>query len=267
MNQDDLRAEIQLMSIHPHSRICRGGEEPIHVLTRNADVPHELIFSALQLFGDSIIAYHGSKEREGQIRFYPSVLLTAWSGFETFVRYTSELMLLTVREVPEAVGNFLRDRETYVDRRGEVCSRPRHQNVLDRYVALLRYGYGLRVDRGNRYWQRLDQAKEPRNYYTHLDVNDPRSITAAQVLEFAEAILLGIIWPSCGIGRTLLLGIFKLYDTWVRLKSVAEDYTERPFLKDFPVHKGYLFHCNFDNVDTRRFPNTKEEIEARGQAN
>lgn len=246
-------------TIHPHTRLCPPGELRIPPLIRNWDVPSRLLEAGLRLFGDSILAYHDQTKRKGEFRYYPPVILTLWSGFETFVRHTSELMLITVKSVPPAVASFLRDEETFIDRRGGISTRTRYQSILDRYVVLLRYGYGYHVDRGSKHWQRLEQARAVRDYYSHLDVNDPRSISSEQVLDFMEAVLLGIIWPSAEMKRTQLLGIYNLYWTWDALQRLAQPFTEQPFFKDWPLDGPHTIYCPFEGVDTGRFPNTEEE--------
>ncbi|HBA38312.1 MAG TPA: hypothetical protein DCZ05_00805 [Deltaproteobacteria bacterium] len=248
-------------SIHPHTRLCPPDEPRIRPLIHNLDVPSRLLEAGLRLFGDSILAYHELKKRTGELRYYPPAILTFWGGFETFVRHTSELMLITVQNVPELVGRFLRDEETFVDRKGDLATRTRYQSVLDRYVVLLRYGYGYSVDRGSKHWQRLEEARMLRDYYTHLDVHDPRSISADQVLNFMEAVLLGIIWPSAEIKRTQLLGIYRLYWMWDSLRKLASPFVEQPFFKDWPLDGPHTIYCPFEGVDTERFPNSEEERE------
>ncbi len=248
-------------SIHPSTRLCPGDEDRVLPLIRNLDVPSSLFKAGLRLFADSILVYHGQKERKGGLRYYPPVILTFWSGFETFVRHTSELMLISVQKVSPVVANFLRDEVTFVDRKGNISTRTNYQSVLERYVVLLRYGYGYQVDRGSKHWQRLEQGQGLRDYYTHLDVNDPRSISSDQVLYFMEAVLLGIIWPSAQMKRTQLLGIYNLYWIWDELRKLAEPYTEQPFFKDWPLHGPHTIYCPFEGVDTGRFPNSREERE------
>ena len=245
-------------TMHRDTRYCPADEERLHTLSRNSDVPGRLFEAALRLFGDSIVAYHGKARRKGDIRYYPSVLLTFWSGFETFVRYSSELMIITVKGVPEAVERYLRERELFLDKKGAIRTRPRYKSVLDRYAVLLRYGYGFGVDRGNKYWQRVDRARQLRDYYTHLQVADPRPITAQEVLDFMESVMLAIIWPSSALKRSLFLGVHNLYHIWAGLADEVEEYTEQPFFYEWDLREERQFHCNFENVDTLRFPNTKE---------
>ena len=87
-------------TIHRHTRLCGVGDDELHLLTRNSDMPERLMFSALQLLADSILTYFDKDEREGEIRYYPAIVLTFWSGFETFVRHSSELLLLMTPAEP-----------------------------------------------------------------------------------------------------------------------------------------------------------------------
>jgi len=252
-------------SVHRYTRLCPKSKDAVHVLTRNKDVPERLFESALRLFADSMVLRTGESTKVGELRYYPPVILTFWSGFETFVRRASELLIATVKAVPEPVANFLQEREVYVSSNGAIKERGRFQSVLDRYALLLQYGYVWQVDKGNKYWQRLVAAKTLRDYYTHLDITEPRAITAAEVLEFLESVLLAIIWPSAVLKRTLLLGIFRLYEQWDFLREALEPFTEQPFFYDWALKDEYLFHCDFENVDEDTFPNMDQRL-ARSQA-
>lgn len=254
-------------TMHKYTRLCGKKDTAVHALTRNSDVPSRLFEAGLRLFGDSIIAYHGvvnpHKKRTGRLRFYPPVILTFWAGFEAFIRYASELMLAAVREVPPPVEVFLREKEIVVER-ATIRERVRYQPVLERYAALLQYGYNYKVERGATWWQRLEKAKELRDYYSHIQASDARDISSADVLDQLETVLLGLIWPSAELQRTLHLGQYRLYYAWEELSQLAEPYVEQPFFKDWPVGlEPYQFHCNFANVDTARFPNPDEELAAR----
>ncbi len=78
--------------------------------------------------------------------------------------------------------------------------------------------------------------------------------------------MLGLIWPSSEVKRTLHLGIFDLYWMWRQLRDLAnnempEGHIEQPFfhgrnLSDEP----YLFYCPFTNVDNKKFPNSDEQM-------
>jgi hypothetical protein len=248
-------------TLHPRTRLCRTDAEPVHVLMRNYDVPTRLFESGLRLYADSLIAYNANLERTGQLRYYPPVILTVWSGFETFVRYSSELFLATTTGVASAISDFLQESETAVDRNGDMSRRPRYRPVLDRYVVLLKEAFGHRIDRGSQHWRSLEAARDLRHYYTHLDMKAPRNITAQEVTDYIEAVFLGIIWPSTSVKRTLLLGIYNLYWTWTSLRELPMEFTEQPFFKDWPIgDDAYHFYCPFDRVDVVRFPNGHELV-------
>ncbi len=253
-------------SVHRYTRLCPKSKESVHVLTRNQDVPESLLESALRLFADSIVLRTNESARVGELRYYPPVILTFWSGFETFVRRVSELLIATVKGVPEPIANFLQEREVFVGSGGAIKERTRFQSVLDRYALLLQYGYGWQVDKGSKYWQRLVAAKTLRDYYTHLDITEPRAITAAEVLEFMENVLLAIIWPSSALKRTLLLGVFRSYEQWDFLREALEPFTEQPFFYDWTLKQEYFFHCNFENVDHHTFPNNMDQRLAQSAA-
>ncbi|WP_191625227.1 hypothetical protein [Pseudomonas fluorescens] len=209
------------------------------------------------------MTYYGFDNRKGELRYYPPVVLTFWSGFETFVRRVSELMIATVRDLPAPVIDYLQERETIVRSDGKITRRTCHRPVLDRYAVLLTYGYRWTPDRGSKFWQGLVAANTLRNYYTHLDVTDPRAITSAEALQFMESILLGIIWPSSKLQRTLMLGVYRVYELWELLHQSAEQFTEQPSFLDWHLRKEYLFHCNFENVNIDNFPNAEECIVPR----
>ena len=105
-------------TIHPCTRICPTSANSIHTLTRNSGVPFRLFVAGLRLFGDSVLVYSEAADRSGPLRFYPPVILTFWSGFETFVRYSSELLLATTEDVPSSIAHVLREVEPVVDRQG-----------------------------------------------------------------------------------------------------------------------------------------------------
>jgi len=257
------RPDWEGSTIHPHTRISGPEEHRLHSLSRNMDVPYKLFEAGLRLYGESVIDYHDKRERKGDMRYYPSVIMTFWSGFESYIRYSSEVMLITVKDIPQVVANYLLEREVYLNKKGEQCVRDRYQPTLDRYALLLKYGYHFAVDRGNKHWQNLQKAKELRDYYTHLDVSEPKALSSQQVLDYMEHILLGLIWPSCELRRTLLLGVYRLYQIWAEFRELQSEYIEQPFFKDWPLKEEYMFHCNFENVDTSRFPNSREALQGK----
>lgn len=248
---------------HKYTRIKPVGEERISVLTRNLDVPDRLFKAALQLFADSIIAYHKNDKKEGELKFYPPILLTFWAGFEAFVRHSSHLLIVTAKSLPDEVKNYLSEEEKYIDSKRLVAARDRYYGILDRYAVFLKYAYNYEVNRGDNYWQNLVKAKELRDYYTHIDISEPRRVSSADVLSFIEAILLSIIMPSSKLQRTLMMGVYWLYEIWTTLHKYNFDYSERPFFLDWHLMDQYLFHCNFENIDSERFPSMDQELKNR----
>jgi hypothetical protein len=244
---------------HRYTRFAGAPDHALDTLTRNSDMPVRLMHSALQLFADSIISYFEAENREGDVRYYPAIILTFWSGFETFVKYASELLLLTVLNIPDPVRHFLKETEEVVEQNGSIRVRTRYQPVLNRYAVLIGYGYGLKIDKGNSFWQNLEKARKLRDYYTHLNMNVPRAITTEDVSSFIEFTLLGLIWPSALLQRTLLIGQYQIYMLWVELQEFAKSYRERPFFLDWHLKEAHLFHCNFENVDPDRYPSVRDE--------
>ena len=236
------------------------GETIVHTLTRNHDVPERLFSSGLKLFANSLIEYNDRDEKEGEFKYYPPVLFTCWAAFEAFVKHSSTLLVVAAQELPMGVVNFLSEKEEFVNNKGDVAKRTRYYSVIDRYAVFMKYAYGFDVDRGEKYWQDLVRAKELRDYYTHLDVREPRTLSSSEVLGFVESLLLAIIVPSCRLRRTLLLGTYWLYDAWAVLHKHNFEYVERPFFFYWNMNDEYLFHCNFDNVDAVRFPTFHEKM-------
>jgi hypothetical protein len=247
-------------SVHRYTRHCGAKDDALDLLTRNSDMPMRLMLSALRLLADSIITYFDNEKREGEIRFYPAILLTFWSGFETFVKHSSEMLLLTVPTIPTPVRHFLQETEQIISENGSIRTRSRFQSVLHRYSVLLFYGYDYKTDKSSGFWQNLGKAKKLRDYYTHLDMNKPRSVTTSDVMTFIEATLLGLIWPSSILQRTLLLGQYQLYAIWAELGQFAVTYRERPFFLDWHLGaESRLFHCNFEDVDASRYPSVRDK--------
>ena len=115
-------------SVHPHTRLRGGREDALDLLTRNSDMPHRLMLSALQFLADSILAYHDKEEREGEIRYYPAIVLTFWSGFECFVSLSSEgsykrCLMFPRRSLTSSAKPKSRSERHYPDR-GEISVCP-----------------------------------------------------------------------------------------------------------------------------------------------
>lgn len=259
LNELQKKFDWEGSSRHSDSRISASKDTTLDSLIRNVGVPEGLFESGLKLYADSLIAYHGSKEPKGDIRYYPPAIMTFWSGFETYVRFSSELLLITVKGIPALVADYLQEKQKYLDKRGEEKIRDHRHPVLERYALLLKFGYNYQVIRGDQYWQRLEMAKNLRDYYTHLDMHEPRAISSQEVLEFMEAVLLALVSPSCELKRTLMLGQYRLYGKWARLYELKNEYMEQPFLLDWHLGPPYYIHCNFEKVDNSRFPNIEEK--------
>jgi hypothetical protein len=240
------------------SRMSPPMETRLPQITRNLHVTQLLFGAALRTFADSILAYNGQREREGFIRYYPPLILTFWSGFETFVREKSELFVIVGKEVPSEVRHCLLEQESYLDERNDIKVRTKYRPVLDRYRVLLKYGYGFDVVRGDRFWQELQDAQKLRDYYTHLDVSEVRAVSSDDVIRYLEAVLMAIIHPCAQLRKTLLLGVYGMYNLWAVLTGLATTFVEKPPLIDMPMDDGFMFHCNFQNVDATSFPTTQE---------
>jgi hypothetical protein len=253
---------------HPNTRLWPAGEPGGDELTRSMDVARRLFYSSLRVFGDSVLTYATGIEKDNpsQLRFYPPVILTFWSGFEAFVRHSSELMIHTSKDLPGPVADYLRDEITSVGRKGVIDRETRYRPVLDRYAVLLQYGFGYQVDRGSKYWQALERAKDLRDYYTHIDAMNSRALSSDAVLDYLETVMLGIIWPSAEVKHTLQLGIFFLYWMWDRLQRLARTEMPNGHVEEPVFHsrkldgQPYMFYCPFTNVDTTKFPNSDEQM-------
>lgn len=250
-------------TMHPNTRHFSDEHPEVFTLTRNSDVYTSLFDASLRLYGDSLVEYHRAKTHTSALRYYPPIILTFWSAFESFVRYTSEFMLLTSKGIPEDIANYLRERVVEVDGKGDRRLVERYRPVLDRYGVLLRYGFGLQVDRGARYWQALKEAQTLRDYYTHIEAPKSRSVSSSEVLDFMEAVLLGIITPSSQLKKTVMLNVFYLYTRWVELSEITADampkgHIEEPFFHSRRMEGGFLLYTPFVAVDTERFHNVDE---------
>jgi hypothetical protein len=212
------------------------------------------------------VQYIDAQSTSTPLRFYPPVILTFWSAFEAMVRHSSLMMLRTCTAIPQTVAEFLREEETYIDGKGRVKTRTRFWPVLDRYFTLLKYGFELDIDRGSQIWQRLEAAKSLRDYYTHVDALESRSISAAQVLEYLESLLLGVIYPSSLAQKSVLMGAVNYYWIWAELGKMTESHlpeghAEEPFFHSWESWEGrpFLFYCPFKTIDAKRFPNLMEQ--------
>ncbi|MDP2643564.1 MAG: hypothetical protein Q8P24_01350 [Desulfobacterales bacterium] len=247
------------------SRAVDRPDDPINPITQSITTPRDLLWSALLLFGDSIVVYSNDGEsispREpwGPFRYYPSILMTFWAGFEAYVRIYSELLVHLKPSITEPEKQFLLEYEEYLDN-GRVKKRQKPRPLLDRYWQLLKSGYGFEADKGCSFWQKADQAYRKRNGLVHYEVNLAPALSSNEVWGCLESILLLLIWPSCTLGRSLMARQYDLYYMLAELKPFIINFEERP------IHKGwafssYLFPCSFIDVDEQKYPSMKTKSE------
>jgi hypothetical protein len=235
--------------------VRRAYDDEISSVIQAQQVPFELFMGSFRLLGDSIIAYHREKERIGPYRYYPAILMSAWASFEAFVRVYSELLVKTVPSLPAAVRNAILEVEQYIDANGQVLDQRKLRPLLQRCWWFLKFGHGLEYDRGCRVWQIGESALHKRNNLVHYEVSDMPSLTATELWSYLEAILLLLIGPSAQIGVSIMPDQYELYGVLVELRSVVEEFEERPFFKDKPVSaSAVIFPCPFKNVNSTKFP-------------
>lgn len=234
-------------------RLLHDDSDPLHNTLQSITVPFSLLTASLQLFGDSLIEYHERQRRWDLYRFYPPILITAWSAFEAWLRIHSEILAAVVPTLPKPVRDALLEVRNVVEKNGQIEERPDRKPVLDRFWLLLKYGCSLEFDRGGRVWQAGTKLERVRNSLVHYDVSKAPSLTAAEVWGHLEAVMLLLIAPSTLARRTLLSQQFDHYSTLVQLHSLISEFEERP------LHKGWardavVFDCPFDGGDETKYP-------------
>lgn len=234
-------------------RLLQDSSDPLHNTLESVSVPLSLISAALELFGDSMVAYHEDKRRWGIYRFYPPILTTMWSAFESWVRISSQIYLATAVNVPTPVRDALNETRAVVNEKGEITPRADRRPVLERYSLLLKYGCGLSVDRGAKFWQAGKLVEKTRNALVHYEVAEAPSLTASGMWHHMEAVFLLLIAPSCLVGRTLFSHQFDYYSLLVELLPLVSEFEERPLHKGWPK-EALIFHCPFEGVDEGRYP-------------
>ncbi len=117
---------------HPNTRLWPKGEPGGDDLTQSMDVAQRLFYASLRVFGDSILIYSAGREKDNpsQLRFYPPVVQTFWSGLEAFVRHSSELMIHTSKNLPSPIADYLRDQITTVGKGGKIVKDTRYRSVF-----------------------------------------------------------------------------------------------------------------------------------------
>jgi hypothetical protein len=233
-------------------RLLDDESDQLHDTLQSASVPMSLFTAAVQLFGDSLIEYHGRKKRWDVYRFYPPILMTAWAAFEAWVRISSEILVAVVPKLPRAVTDALLERREIVDDSGKVKIKRDSKPVLTRYWLLLKYGCNLNYDRSSAIWQAGDRIRTVRDSLVHYDVRGAPSLTASELWKHMEAVLLLSIEPSTKLGRTLFRPQFDLYATLAGLQPLITEFEERPFHKGWPKDAA-IFDCPFDVADETKY--------------
>jgi len=234
-------------------RLLQDGSDALHDTLQSVTVPGSLLHAALKLFGDSLVEYHERERRWDLYRFYPSILMTVWSAFEAWVRISSEILVAVVPTLPRSIANALLEVRSFVARNGQIERQPDRRPVLDRYWLLLKYGCNLEFDRGSRPWQAGKQAAAVRDSLVHYDVVKAPSLTASEVWNHMEAVMLLFIAPSTLARRTLFHDQFGYHDMLVQLHSLISEFEERPLHKGWP-RDAVIFDCPFDGVDESKYP-------------
>ncbi len=247
------RDPLDLSGDRAFERLLEDQSDPLHNTLQSLTVPASLFTAALQLFGDSLIEYHERKQRWDVYRFYPPILMTAWSAFEAWVRISSEILVAVVPSLPRAIRDSLLETRAVVERDGKIRNQPDRRPVLQRYWLLLKYGCNFEYDRGSATWQKGESVRETRDSLVHYDVPEAPSLAASKMWEHLEALLLLLIAPSTTARRTLFHPQFELYATLVGLQPLISEFEERPFHKGWPK-RATVFDCPFNGADDIKYP-------------
>jgi len=236
-------------------RRATARDDALADVVKAQQVPRELFFGTLRLFGDAILGYHAQTDRSGPYRFYPAILVSAWASFEAYLRIYSELLVRTAKELPVTVKDALLEIEPFLDEQGRIQKRGRFQPLLNRYRWLLKFGYGCDFDRGSRIWQMGEAALKARNELVHYEIQGMPSLKTSELWSYLEAILLLFIGPSAQIRRSVVPDIYELYGVLCELQPLVEEYEEMPHFKNVKMDLGgVMFPCPFDGVDDQAFP-------------
>ena len=234
-------------------RLIEDENDPLFDVLQSITVPRSLLTAALELFGQSLIAYHDTKTMHGWYRFYPPILMTVWAAFESWVRIESEILVKVAPGIPGPVRDALLEVKNTVKDNGKIMLKPDRRPVLDRYWILLKYGCNLEFDRGSRIWQNGEQVVRLRDSLVHYDVSKAPTITASETWRHMESAMLLFIAPSTMARRTLFDFQFDYFNTLTALRPLISEFEERP------LHKGWsrepeIFSCPFDGVDDVKYP-------------
>jgi hypothetical protein len=179
--------------------------------------------------------------------------MTVWAAFEAWVKISSEILVAVNPKLPHSVAEALLEKRAIVDASGKIKDKRDLKPVLTRYWLLLKYGCNFECDRGSAIWQAGDKARIVRDTLVHYDVPGAPSLTASEVWNHMEAVLLLFIEPSTKLRRTLFYSQFDLYSTMASLQPLIGEFEERPFHKGWPK-EAKIFYCPFDAPDATRYP-------------
>lgn len=234
------------------TRLLSDESDPLHNTLESASVPLSLFTAALELFGDSLVEYHHLKKRWGVYRFYPSILMTAWAAFESWLRISSEILVAVAPKLPGVIKDALLEKREIIDDSGKFTMRRDSRPVLMRYWLLLKYGCNLEWDRGGLVWQTAERTRTVRDSLVHYHVQKAPALTSSDIWNHMEAVLMLFIAPSTTIRRTLFGPQFDLYSMLAALEPLIAQFEERPFHKDWPKDAKF-FDCPFDGVDENKY--------------
>ena len=252
------RGPFDLDGDQAFKRLVDDNADPLHDTLQSITVPASLFTAALQLFGDSVIEYHDRTRRWDVYRFYPPILMTVWSAFESWVRISSKILVALVPTLPSDIRNSLLEIR-FVEKNGKIEEKSKWRPVFKRYCLLLKYGCDLEYscDPEDDYTSPIGEAGDRmrlvRDSFVHYDASTAPSLTALEVWKHMEAMLLLLIEPSTKLRRTLFGPQFDLYSTLAGLQPFIPEFEERP------LHKGWskratIFDCPFNGADDTRYP-------------
>lgn len=247
----------EFSSMSQFSRLVQDPTDPINKIRESLNVPDDLFWAGIRLFGDSLLAYSDvnnswRKMGWGPLQYYPPILMVFWAGFEAFVRLYSEMLVHVVSGMPSAIQLFLLEEEEYVEK-GEVRKRIRNRPVLERYWTLLKYGYGYAFDKGSKIWQKGETVEKKRNQFVHYEVESVPSLKTYELWSYLESILLLFFKPSVDLKLSVFPSQFEIYWPLAELRPLIEDFEERPIQKGWRFSP-YIFSCSFNKIDDSRYP-------------
>jgi len=233
--------------------LIEAQEDPLNKVIESISVPTTLIDASLNLFAESMINYCFNDKKWGVYRYFPSILMTMWSAFESLVRINSELFIHVTVDIPAVVANALMEERPCIKNNLKIGQTIDRFSTLDRYWLLLKYACDIEYDRGSIIWQNGEAVVKARNELVHYRTSKAPTLTMREIWEHIEAILLLLIGPSTVAKRTLFSHQYGYHSIIVELLRFIVDFEERP------LHKGLangptIIYCPFDNVNEKKYP-------------